>query len=686
MYTKHVELSRPMILKLTLFVTILISIWYIGDRMFGSYTIENTRGEITQWATGTSPVPTNFIYSVEQKNGTGITEDQCYKVAGVATTTKEGVYVDSHNAYNLFVQTTEDIYQTSPESLNPCPPTFPVISYIEEGTVESGAYAGYHRIVGFRTYDGPGGDIPTPFFFITKDYVTYLLVTHDLSTAAFPGGSTESEVQTQSVLSYVNKKKVTGVVKGVLFPHPTTLTKGIFTYRLGRLHTEIPTGSHRLDTIQGLEVWDTTYREPLVSVGAYGYGLYGTSTEKEQKRREEKFAKAGSYYTGSTEIKVKDRSGIVADYELEIPSVNSKKVTTSFGILTTKEEYQGLLYGKDIQSKEKLYVSYKQVTPPPCGVSPSAHIAEHILPSDVRKIGTHDSGIDLYVLVDKKHPILEAQYIEKVDQYDKETFLQMNSRTGVKKMPTYDEYTASNPVLLFKDAWGRFVIVGEYEYMIEGGCGKPVIYLYPKTTTDINIQFKNPTLFTVDIPKYDYQKGWNIRAQSNGVLTDLSPENTDCELLNYSTKSRLLKIVSGSEYAHEACVHNQYPYIYWAGNTEGVYPKKKEGFVVRKDQIGLEITKQMYHMGFSEKETSDMLAYWQPYLLHKNAPYYRLSFIQTAEMNRFIPMKVIPQPDSVLRMFLDWEPLEEKVSIEPQNIVPVKREGFVYVEWGGLKF
>ncbi len=91
-------------------------------------------------------------------------------------------------------------------------------------------------------------------------------------------------------------------------------------------------------------------------------------------------------------------------------------------------------------------------------------------------------------------------------------------------------------------------------------------------------------------------------------------------------------------------------------------------------------------IGLNAKEKSDMLSYWVPELIAKNAPYYRLSFFQTADMNAFVPMTITPKPDTLIRVFLDWSALSDNsLKIEPQNLRHIDRTGFTAVEWGGLK-
>jgi len=48
-------------------------------------------------------------------------------------------------------------------------------------------------------------------------------------------------------------------------------------------------------------------------------------------------------------------------------------------------------------------------------------------------------------------------------------------------------------------------------------------------------------------------------------------------------------------------------------------------------------------------------------------------------------LNITPTPDSLLRVFMAYVPLEEAVDIEPQQLETFERKGFTVVEWGGSK-
>jgi hypothetical protein len=81
-----------------------------------------------------------------------------------------------------------------------------------------------------------------------------------------------------------------------------------------------------------------------------------------------------------------------------------------------------------------------------------------------------------------------------------------------------------------------------------------------------------------------------------------------------------------------------------------------------------------------------MMEYWLPQMADKNAPYYRISFLTTSQMNELAPMNITPKPDKLYRLFLDYLPLLEKpkIKIDAPTIPKIIREGFTVIEWGGL--
>ena len=217
------------------------------------------------------------------------------------------------------------------------------------------------------------------------------------------------------------------------------------------------------------------------------------------------------------------------------------------------------------------YNSYESAFPGACGGTQSTYIID--LPKSDDLVSISSSSIyPLYILKDNKHPLYELAYQTKTD-IDDETYKSVND--GKSKL-TFDEYVAKHPLFIFKDVWGRWGVMGEFDIKLMGGCGKPVIYLYPEKPTAVHLSFASPVLLNTQIPFYN--NGWLVNANPDGTLIDLQPQYTDCTKIDGSKL--------GSEYVTSACKTNIYPYIYWSGKSErNPYPKVEEGWIVKRENL-----------------------------------------------------------------------------------------------------
>ncbi len=330
-----------------------------------------------------------------------------------------------------------------------------------------------------------------------------------------------------------------------------------------------------------------------------------------------------------------------------------------------------------ILSSGSFYESYENAFPHPCGHDVNTYLTQNIQDPELQKIGTVN-GLNIYLLIDANHPIYKIAYELKKKPND-ELWEQMDQKEDqyFRRIPDFTAYQAKRPLLFIKDFWGRTALLQENNFTVVGGCGKPVIYLYPGVPTDISLQFTAPMELTTQIPKY--VEGWKVKAYPNGKLVDLQPQYTKCELLKNSF---------GSEYAKSSCERNEYPYIYWAGQSHAAfYPKISAGWIVESREVESTLREKLTEIGLTEKEQNDMLEYWLPQINKYNAPYYRLSLLQNAELNKLFPMQVTPKPDSIIRVFLDFDPLNSagEISLTVGKVQHYSRNGFTLVEWGGRR-
>ena len=176
---------------------------------------------------------------------------------------------------------------------------------------------------------------------------------------------------------------------------------------------------------------------------------------------------------------------------------------------------------------------------------------------------------------------------------------------------------------------------------------KPVIYLYPEEETKVTVELEYSGTFTSTYPAY--KNGWTVTAQPDGTLTD----------------------AEGREYY---C-------LFWEGVSNTKYDFST-GFVVSGEETAAFLEDALAKLGLTEKEANEFIIYWLPQMEHN--PYNLIAFQQGVYTENAV-LNITPTPDSLLRVFMAWQPLESPVEVEPQVLQPFTREGFTVVEWGGAK-
>lgn len=217
-----------------------------------------------------------------------------------------------------------------------------------------------------------------------------------------------------------------------------------------------------------------------------------------------------------------------------------------------------------------------------------------------------------------------------------------NGRT--KDVLTLDQFSNRNAVFVWQSKIGVYVIFTNSNFGGMAECGKPVIYLYPQKK--ISVSVKVSAAITASEPTYG--DGWNVVAEPSGKLT-----------------------VAGKVYDS----------LFWEG-TGGYYPIINQGTVVETVQATDTIKSQLAQLGLNQKEIADFVEFWVPKM--PNTPYVRLTWFGTSIMDKLAPLTITPKPDSVIRVFLDFQGLNKKINIEPQILTALARHGFSVVEWGGL--
>ena len=178
-------------------------------------------------------------------------------------------------------------------------------------------------------------------------------------------------------------------------------------------------------------------------------------------------------------------------------------------------------------------------------------------------------------------------------------------------------------------------------------CAKPVIYLYPETAAEVEVTLDYNGVLTCTYPRYE--DSWKVTAQPDGTLTDLSGQT--------------------------------YNYLYWEGITAAEYDFS-QGFCVAGEDTAAFLEDALAQLGLNRKEANEFIVYWLP-LMEAN-PYNLISF-QTDAYTDHAKLTITPEPDTLLRVFMAWKPLEEPEEIPPQMLTAPERTGFTVVEWGGTE-
>ena len=87
-------------------------------------------------------------------------------------------------------------------------------------------------------------------------------------------------------------------------------------------------------------------------------------------------------------------------------------------------------------------------------------------------------------------------------------------------------------------------------------------------------------------------------------------------------------------------------------------------------------------LGLTDKEANEFLIYWLP-RMEGNA--WNLIAFQSDAYTEAARLTIDPAPDTLLRVFMAWKPLDKAVDIAPQTLTAPERRGFTAVEWGGAQ-
>lgn len=262
--------------------------------------------------------------------------------------------------------------------------------------------------------------------------------------------------------------------------------------------------------------------------------------------------------------------------------------------------------------------------------------------------GKLSDGEPMYGFIDPNAAELKSLY------NDKNTVAYYNQGGNYEQLPkskyTYAQFLNYHPLLYWKDPIGRWIEFKNDRFQIAAEMCKPVIYLYPKKATEMEVRVSPNGGFTFTKPVYN--NGWHVVAYPDGTVKNIADGQ-------------------------------KYPYLFWEGIGLN-YPEQDAGFIVKYSELDSFLNIKLAAVGLAGREVQDFKAYWLPRMRGLKKAYYRITFLKKEQMDEIAPLGLSVKPNSVIRVMMTAKGLDAPENLTKQELpVPAKRAGFTLVEWGG---
>ncbi|QXE18512.1 leucine-rich repeat domain-containing protein [Clostridium sp. 001] len=175
---------------------------------------------------------------------------------------------------------------------------------------------------------------------------------------------------------------------------------------------------------------------------------------------------------------------------------------------------------------------------------------------------------------------------------------------------------------------------------------KPNIYLYPEKTEELSVNVTPKGKIIKSIPKYN--AGWKITVDPSGKID------------------------------------NTYDFLFYEASLNYKFTLNK-GWIINEGNFNEEMNNILTSIGLNSKEKVDFIEYWSKELKWKSSRY-AAYYLDPKEINEAIKLNLSKKPDSILRAYFYFVPLNnnENLDIKKPKINKFKRNGFTVVEWGGI--
>lgn len=201
--------------------------------------------------------------------------------------------------------------------------------------------------------------------------------------------------------------------------------------------------------------------------------------------------------------------------------------------------------------------------------------------------------------------------------------------------------------------------IDESEFMIK----KPVIYCYSDEKISFDFQLIPEGELTFAYPTLNDNRSWSMKLENNVLSNEISKQS--------------------------------YPYLFWESKQQNVgfeidniNQNKKEifGAIIAKENIVSFLDSTLTTLGFNFKEKTDFITFWAPQMQKEN--YYLIQFAQNRQCDQFAHYKITPTPNHLNRIYMLFNGKNQPdfpFKIIPQQLKPMERKGFYFVDWGGTE-
>lgn len=264
-------------------------------------------------------------------------------------------------------------------------------------------------------------------------------------------------------------------------------------------------------------------------------------------------------------------------------------------------------------------------------------------PGELKQVAVGPEGGPLFAPV-PEHRVHEELYgfYLATERYD---------RRGetVEARLSFPDFVSARPVLLWRDPFDRLIRFTRTEFIQPHFC-EPIVYLYPPAARSVTVALADAVSPSFSTPVHG--ASWKVLARPDGELRD-------------------------------AATGKSYRYLFWEAPSPFVESPER-GSVVPAAEVEEFLRGALTRLGLNETERGDFIEAWLPEF--GGAPYYFISFFDRKLIDALAPLEVDPAPDSVIRVLMDYRPLDGPIDVAPQEFGPApRREGFTLVEWGGLR-